>query len=549
MFDTYQMLEELGHGAYGIVTKAKRPDRYNFFAIKHIDKRKAGSRGLSEVMSEVETLRLLTHPHIVQLEEVYENEDGLWLVMEYVPGGELHAAMRARGRFPEHQVRRMAKHLLVAVDYMHQRGIVHRDLKPSNCLINENGSGGEIDLKLADFGFAVMAGSSACLTNFCGTPAYLAPEIVMDQEGYGKPVDMWAIGVILYILLSGKYPFNETNEVTLNEVICRGVFSFEGPEWESISAGAKDLISKLLVVDQTRRCTVQQALKHFWIKSVMSNDPFANTSGTDDEMDDDARMLGGRRRLRVIFRGAAFAVMAGHRLIFSTRVLALRREGLDLPILRSFSYLVGRKYASPSRALCARGMAVGNPRIIAQLTSMLESSDTVETFDVSANQLDNVELVQQIVKVASNHPSLTSLNLEGNPIPSLAGRALLRLARGGTKIRVINVNNSSTLGQDIVQQISASLKDTERKRMEANASSHRVGLGGSGQNQIINGGARLVTPSANHTTRTAAPQSLLAVSSNANGTAGQRQRTPASVTPGTGGNGGGPVNLTGTRRR
>lgn len=470
MHETYQMLEEIGSGAYGTVTKARHKQRAGLYAIKHIDKKTAGAKGLSEVMNEVETLSLLHHQHIVHLEDVYQDDNNLWIVMDYVPGGELHAALRKHGRFTETAVRRLAINLLLAVEYIHGKGIVHRDLKPANCLLSELG---DMELKIADFGFAVMVGDNLCLTSFCGTMAYMAPEVVMDRN-YGKPVDMWAVGVIIYLLLCGDYPFKESASQSLGEVICAGKLSFAGGMWNEVSVGAKDFITRLLMLDAAKRMTATEALRHHWVRAGMSSnhssfaveeDPNEADSPQTQAKAHKAKLDARRKRLWLFLRAGAMVVIAAHRLVYAVKLNSLRRDGCDLPVLRSFSYLVGRRYDPPSQSIMARGLCVGNVRALTHLVGLLEASETVELLDLSYNHIDNLDAIQLVAKVATNHPSLTSLNLEGNPIPPLAGRTLQRLARSAPKLRSINVGNT-TLGADMIAQLVQAHKEADKRRQE-----------------------------------------------------------------------------------
>lgn len=267
----YVILEELGHGAYGTVRKAQKKIgagslSYQCYAIKQIDKRRAGQKGLRTVYGEVETLMLLNHPNIVRMDDVFQDADNLWIVMEYLAGGELGQLLKAankantaapneppaRGFFTEANVRKIVLYLLFALQYLHERGFVHRDLKPANCLLSNRD---EPLVKIADFGFAVLAGSDESLRCYCGTVAYMAPEILLNLP-YGKPVDMWAMGVIVYQLMSlGCLPFSETPTRTLEECIAAGSYTFEGPIWRDVSPGARSFIGQLLERDTSKRAT------------------------------------------------------------------------------------------------------------------------------------------------------------------------------------------------------------------------------------------------------------------------------------------------------
>eukprot|EP00760_Papus_ankaliazontas_P027489 PhM_4_TR3362/c0_g1_i1/m.35356/K08794/CAMK1; calcium/calmodulin-dependent protein kinase I len=477
--DVYDIKQELGHGAYGTVFLAIKKDNHLPYAVKHIDKRKAGSKGLSEVYGEVETLSLLDHQYIVHLEETFDDPSSLYIVMEYVPGGELQQALKKIGRFPEATVKKMVLCLLLAVEYIHRKGIVHRDLKPANCLLSEEG---DVALKIADFGFSAMIGHDACLKTFCGTTAYMAPEILCDKN-YGKPVDMWAVGVITYVLLSGTYPFSGASNDEVVDKISAMKFDFPESTWEGISLGAREFISKCLVYDQSKRLTAYDALRHVWVQTGLAEDdweyygldraasPNTNSSGTQDR----SRRHGKPARLR--WRGAVSVVRAAHRIVYFTKAKAYKADGVDHPATHNFGYMVTGVYRPKSTSLQLSGQCPHNLKVLNLILDMVESSPTLESLDVSNNHIDNLDFIQAIVRIATQHPSLLSINLENNPIPPLAGRALVRLARNAQRLRVLNVRGTS-IGPELIQQIQNNMKDMEKKRLPPAMSSSATTVGG-----------------------------------------------------------------------
>lgn len=520
--------EVVGRGGYGSVVTGKTRSSGSVVAIKQINKKKIGAKGISALMGEVQTLSMLNHAYIVRMEEVVCDDSDLFIVMEYVPKGELGRLLKSHGRFPESTVQRIALQLLLAVDYFHSKGIVHRDMKLANCLVssvakrpsvfspsalassgmasplsmplslppsNDDGGGDPvIHVKIADFGFAVMVGDQPCLTTFCGTTTYMAPEVLNRSHSvsYGKPVDMWSLGVMIYCLMCGEHPFHGSSTTKLIEAICAGEFEFRGSAWNRASPVAKDFVSKLLVVDPNRRMLAKDGLSHAWIRGAMDlNDEddrrrdaiqqqvdlgfsFDESDGNFSPrlshvaslMASPSFMQQRKALVRRKFRARVLVVMGVHRLLYVLRVEHLRRCHADIPILRSFSFLVARHFepAAQGHMIAAPPTYFnGNVKALHQLTDMLEVSQTAETFDVSSNSIDNLELVQKIVRVTSMHPSLTTLNLENNPIPPLAGRALLRLSRSGIKLKTINVNNTP-VAAEYGAQITQNLRELELRR-------------------------------------------------------------------------------------
>ena len=205
---------------------------------------------------------MMNHPNVVRLIDFYDEPSQYLIAMEYLEGGELFDRIVKKAYYNEKEARDLAQIFLSAVKYMHDRNVVHRDLKPENLLLKSQSD--DADVKIADFGFAVVTDGDT-LTEQCGTPGYVAPEI-LGHKKYGKAVDMWSIGVITYILLGGYPPFHDDNQRQLFKKIQAAKYEFHPDFWGGVSDEAKDLISKLLVLDVNARLTVDQALSHAWIR-------------------------------------------------------------------------------------------------------------------------------------------------------------------------------------------------------------------------------------------------------------------------------------------
>ncbi|KAA6390816.1 MAG: putative Calcium/calmodulin-dependent protein kinase type 1 [Streblomastix strix] len=247
LLENYEILELLGEGSFAKVRKAKNKKTGQFVAVKFIDKHK--------VVSDPR------QPFIIKLFEVYELENKLCLVMELVTGGELLNRITIQGSYSERDASLIMLSLFQAIKYMHDRGIAHRDLKLDNILY-ENDSP-QSPIKVSDFGLSRFIEEQQMMSSCCGTPGYVAPE-VLARRGYGPECDLWSLGVIMYVLLCGFPPFYDENDAILYTQIQTGKFKFISPYWDTISAQAKDLISKLLIVDPKKRISIDQALKDPW---------------------------------------------------------------------------------------------------------------------------------------------------------------------------------------------------------------------------------------------------------------------------------------------
>ncbi|XP_067437806.1 calcium/calmodulin-dependent protein kinase type 1D isoform X2 [Thunnus thynnus] len=231
------------------------------FAVKCIPK-KALKGKESSIENEIAVLRKIKHENIVALEDIYESPDHLYLIMQLVSGGELFDRIVEKGFYTEKDASTLIRQVLDAVNYLHRMGIVHRDLKPENLLYFNPQD--ESKIMISDFGLSKMEGSGDVMSTACGTPGYVAPE-VLAQKPYSKAVDCWSIGVIAYILLCGYPPFYDENDSKLFEQILKADYEFDAPYWDDISDSAKDFISSLMEKDPSKRFTCEQALRHPWI--------------------------------------------------------------------------------------------------------------------------------------------------------------------------------------------------------------------------------------------------------------------------------------------
>ncbi|KAJ8008558.1 hypothetical protein DPEC_G00106140 [Dallia pectoralis] len=260
--DKYRVGKVIGDGNFAVVKECVERSTGQEFALKIIDKaRCCGKEHLIE--NEVAVLRRVKHPSIIQLIEVDDTPSELYLVMELVKGGDLFDAITSSTKYTERDASAMVFNLAGAITYLHRIHIVHRDIKPENLLVCEYPDGTK-SLKLGDFGLATVV--EGPLYTVCGTPTYVAPEIIAET-GYGLKVDIWAAGVITYILLCGFPPFRSENNIQeeLFDQILQGRLEFPSPDWDSISQPAKGLIGQMLQVTVETRFTAEDVLSHPWV--------------------------------------------------------------------------------------------------------------------------------------------------------------------------------------------------------------------------------------------------------------------------------------------
>ncbi|XP_059199381.1 serine/threonine-protein kinase SIK1 [Centropristis striata] len=252
----YEIIRTLGKGNFAVVKLAKHKVTKTQVAIKIIDKTRLNPSNLEKIYREVQIMKLLNHPHIIKLYQVMETKDMLYIVTEYAKNGEMFDHLTSNGRMSEDEARKKFWQILTAVDYCHRHHIVHRDLKTENLLLDAN-----MNIKLADFGFGNFYNAGEPLSTWCGSPPYAAPEVFEGKEYEGPQLDIWSLGVVLYVLVCGSLPFDGPSLPALRQRVTEGRFRI--PFF--MSQDCENLIRKMLVVDPARRISVAQIKQHRWM--------------------------------------------------------------------------------------------------------------------------------------------------------------------------------------------------------------------------------------------------------------------------------------------
>jgi len=272
--DHYTMTNEvLGQGYFAVVKVGIDKKTNERVAIKVVNKELVERE--ETLNNEIEILSKVDHPNIVRMHAIFDTPEHLFIVMDLMEGGELYEEIIQRSVFSEKEAAIIVKQLLDALVYLHAKGIVHRDLKLENLLLAKKG---DLEVKLADFGLSRLFKPGGQMYTACGTPFYVAPDILLatDESGYGPNVDMWAVGVLLYILLSGRLPFSGDSDEELFKAILDGELVWKSPQFDEVSADAKDLIGHLIVVDTKDRYSADQALSHPFVTNNNTK-PLHNT--------------------------------------------------------------------------------------------------------------------------------------------------------------------------------------------------------------------------------------------------------------------------------
>ncbi|XP_039703005.1 calcium/calmodulin-dependent protein kinase type II subunit beta isoform X7 [Pteropus medius] len=392
--DEYQLYEDIGKGAFSVVRRCVKLCTGHEYAAKIINTKKLSARDHQKLEREARICRLLKHSNIVRLHDSISEEGFHYLVFDLVTGGELFEDIVAREYYSEADASHCIQQILEAVLHCHQMGVVHRDLKPENLLLASKCKGAAV--KLADFGLAIeVQGDQQAWFGFAGTPGYLSPE-VLRKEAYGKPVDIWACGVILYILLVGYPPFWDEDQHKLYQQIKAGAYDFPSPEWDTVTPEAKNLINQMLTINPAKRITAHEALKHPWVCQRSTVASMMHRQETVECL----KKFNARRKLK----GAILTTMLATRNFSAAKSLLNKKADGVKPQTNSTknsAAATSPKGTLPPAALEPQTTVIHNP-----VDGIKESSDsahtTIEDEDTRARKQDIIKITEQLIEAVNN---------------------------------------------------------------------------------------------------------------------------------------------------
>ncbi|XP_063276693.1 calcium/calmodulin-dependent protein kinase type II subunit beta isoform X3 [Prinia subflava] len=402
--DEYQLYEEIGKGAFSVVRRCVKLCTGHEYAAKIINTKKLSARDHQKLEREARICRLLKHSNIVRLHDSISEEGFHYLVFDLVTGGELFEDIVAREYYSEADASHCIQQILEAVLHCHQMGVVHRDLKPENLLLASKCKGAAV--KLADFGLAIeVQGDQQAWFGFAGTPGYLSPE-VLRKEAYGKPVDIWACGVILYILLVGYPPFWDEDQHKLYQQIKAGAYDFPSPEWDTVTPEAKNLINQMLTINPAKRITAHEALKHPWVCQRSTVASMMHRQETVECL----KKFNARRKLK----GAILTTMLATRNFSVGRqttappTMSAAAAGAPLGLVEQAAKSLLNKKADgvkPQTNSTKGSAGVTSPKGTLPPTA-LESSDstntTIEDEDTKARKQEIIKITEQLIEAVNN---------------------------------------------------------------------------------------------------------------------------------------------------
>uniref|UniRef100_A0A3P8ZJ35 calcium/calmodulin-dependent protein kinase n=1 Tax=Esox lucius TaxID=8010 RepID=A0A3P8ZJ35_ESOLU len=388
--DDFQLYEELGKGAFSVVRRCVKLCTGQEYAAKIINTKKLSARDHQKLEREARICRLLKHSNIVRLHDSISEEGFHYLLFDLVTGGELFEDIVAREYYSEADASHCISQILDSVHHIHQHDIVHRDLKPENLLLASKCKNAAV--KLADFGLAIeVQGDQQAWFGFAGTPGYLSPE-VLRKEAYGKPVDIWACGVILYILLVGYPPFWDEDQHKLYQQIKAGAYDFPSPEWDTVTPEAKNLINQMLTINPAKRITAQEALKHPWVCQRSTVASMMHRQETVECL----KKFNARRKLK----GAVLTAMLVSRNFSAAKSLLNKKA--DVKKRKSSSTVQYMPQTAQTNS--TKNSIVTSPKGNAPPPA-LESSDsstTVEDEDVKARKQEIIKITEQLIEAVNN---------------------------------------------------------------------------------------------------------------------------------------------------
>ncbi|XP_075414212.1 calcium/calmodulin-dependent protein kinase type II subunit beta isoform X2 [Tenrec ecaudatus] len=392
--DEYQLYEDIGKGAFSVVRRCVKLCTGHEYAAKIINTKKLSARDHQKLEREARICRLLKHSNIVRLHDSISEEGFHYLVFDLVTGGELFEDIVAREYYSEADASHCIQQILEAVLHCHQMGVVHRDLKPENLLLASKCKGAAV--KLADFGLAIeVQGDQQAWFGFAGTPGYLSPE-VLRKEAYGKPVDIWACGVILYILLVGYPPFWDEDQHKLYQQIKAGAYDFPSPEWDTVTPEAKNLINQMLTINPAKRITAHEALKHPWVCQRSTVASMMHRQETVECL----KKFNARRKLK----GAILTTMLATRNFSAAKSLLNKKADGVKPQTNSTkanAAATSPKGTLPPAALEPQTTVIHNPA-----DGIKESSDstntTIEDEDTKARKQEIIKITEQLIEAVNN---------------------------------------------------------------------------------------------------------------------------------------------------
>ncbi|XP_066449241.1 calcium/calmodulin-dependent protein kinase type II subunit beta isoform X9 [Eleutherodactylus coqui] len=391
--DEYQLYEEIGKGAFSVVRRCVKLCTGHEYAAKIINTKKLSARDHQKLEREARICRLLKHPNIVRLHDSISEEGFHYLIFDLVTGGELFEDIVAREYYSEADASHCIQQILEAVLHCHQMGVVHRDLKPENLLLASKCKGAAV--KLADFGLAIeVQGEQQAWFGFAGTPGYLSPE-VLRKEAYGKPVDIWACGVILYILLVGYPPFWDEDQHKLYQQIKAGAYDFPSPEWDTVTPEAKNLINQMLTINPAKRITAHEALKHPWVCQRSTVASMMHRQETVECL----KKFNARRKLK----GAILTTMLATR-NFSAKSLLNKKTDVGKPQTNSTKNSAG--VTSPKGPIPPAALEPQTTVIHNLVDGIKESSDSTHTNpedeEMKARKQEIIKITEQLIEAVNN---------------------------------------------------------------------------------------------------------------------------------------------------